>query len=138
MNKEQSRYIFVHTTEERNTKSNEFQEMYNKICNALTKDLYNQGMERVKQNPFTFYTPNEFIHKQYLGGNLSFDDYYLVYSNDFNVFCLHITDNKKLYADYLTKTYNLKCLNKNYRKNNILFETKDIDQLYTLLKLKGL
>lgn len=118
---------------ERNTKSKEFQEIYNGICSALTKDLYNQGMERIKQNPFAF-----FIRKQYLVNNLSYDDYYLVYSNDFNVFCLHITDNKKLYADYLVKTYNLKCLNKNYRKNNILFKTKDIDQLYTLLKLKGL
>lgn len=138
MSKEQLRYIFMHMTKERNTKSDEFQEIYNEICNALTKDLYNQGMEKVKQNPFAVYIPNEFIYKQYLGGHLSFDDYYSVYSNNFNVFCLHITDNKKLYADYLTKTYGLKCLNKNYRKNNILFETRDIDQLYTLLKLKGL
>ena len=138
MSKEQVNKISLYIQSIKNVTSNEFQEMYNSICDALTKDLYNQGMERVKQNPFAFYTPNEFIYKQYLGGHLSFDDYYLVYSNDFNVFCLHIADNKKRYADYLVKTYNLEYMRKNYRKSNLLFKTKDIDQLYTLLKLKGL
>lgn len=60
------------------------------------------------------------------------------YSNEpAKIFYLHMYGNRRKTVTWLIENFNLTYLEKDYRKQYVLFKCDDVEMLYTLLKLRG-
>ena len=61
----------------------------------------------------------------------------IIFVSEYWIFYLHIYGNRRKTVTWLIENFNLTYLEKDYRKQYVLFKCDDVEMLYTLLKLRG-